>query len=322
MSAALATDDSAALREIPLDKIEPNERNPRLIVPQDELDRLAESIDQEGILVPIAVYPKDDHFVLIDGERRFRCAQTLGLPAVPCIISPERSEHDILLQMFNIHLIRQPWRDMPTAIALGELIADLQKDGEEVADKQLRDITGLSIDRVRQLRYVLTLPKDWQDYIHNGEIPLNFFWEMKKNIIDPLAKYRPKLFGELGQDEIANAIVEKRIDGVISDTVGLRKIRPIINFAKSEAEANNTEESFLDASLRELIKNPDVSIDDVYEDTVQILVEVSKIQRRTKSMLASFQRLMQRARTEEERDEIRRVGLDLASQLTALLSTK
>jgi len=89
----------------------PNKNNPRLEFPQDELDRLADSIDQEGILVPIVVYEKNQKFVLVDGERRFLCARELGLETIPALITSERTERDVLQQMFNIHLIREPWRD-------------------------------------------------------------------------------------------------------------------------------------------------------------------------------------------------------------------
>jgi len=79
--------------------------------------------------------------------------------------------------MFNIHLVREPWKDIPTARALGKLADDLREtQGSEPSDQALRDITGLSIERVRRFRYVLTLPVEWQEYINDDTIPLNFFW--------------------------------------------------------------------------------------------------------------------------------------------------
>lgn len=109
------------LQVLSVNDVVPNERNPRLDFPKNELNQLAESIDKEGILVPIVVYPKDGRYILVDGERRFRCALELGLETVPALVTEEKSEHDTLLQMFNIHLIREPWRDIPTARALHRL---------------------------------------------------------------------------------------------------------------------------------------------------------------------------------------------------------
>lgn len=88
-----------------ISEIDPNPSNPRLLFPKEELERLAESIDLEGILVPITVFQKNNRFVLVDGERRFRCARELGLEKVPALIVEEKSEHDVLVQMFNIHLV-------------------------------------------------------------------------------------------------------------------------------------------------------------------------------------------------------------------------
>ncbi len=315
--------EKAVLRDLPIDLIRPNAGNPRLVFPQNEIDRLAESIDQEGILVPIAVYEEDDHYVLVDGERRFRCAQLLGLTTVPALITPPRPERDVLVQMFNIHLIREPWQDMPTARALGRLIEQIENDapGVEVENTSLRDLTGLSIERVRQLRYVLDLPKEWQGYISDRTIPLNFFWELKRNVIDVLAKQRPALHAELGGDmKIAEAFVTKRLDGVITDTVGLRKVRPIVAFAASDAGEDG--QSVLDQNLRDLITNEDLTIDEVYEDTVQIMVEADKLERRTRSMLASFERLLGKARTDDERAFIRDIGNEFTRELGRVLKGK
>ena len=258
-----------SLVELPIEKIKPNENNPRLIFPQEQLDKLADSIDQEGILVPITVFQKDGSYILVDGERRFRCAKDLGLSTVPALIVPEKSDRDVLVQMFNIHLVREPWKDIPTARALGRLAADLEAStGQAPSDQDLRDLTGLSIERVKRMRYVLTLPREWQDYIYDDTIPLNFFWELKRNVIDPLAAKKPDLVASLGgEDSIAEAFVAKRLDGVITDTVALRKVRPIINYAAEDADSQGSQTSVLDATLRDLVTNPEKSIDEAYPKT-------------------------------------------------------
>jgi ParB family transcriptional regulator, chromosome partitioning protein len=310
-----------ALVELEIGQIEPNANNPRLIFPQEQLDRLADSIDQEGILVPITVFQRDDHYVLVDGERRFRCATILGLRTVPALIVPEKADLDVLVQMFNIHLVREPWKDIPTARAVGKLADDLRKTkGKEPSDQEIRDITGLSLERVKRFRYVLTLPAQWQDYINDDTIPLNFFWELKRNVIDPLAVQKPQLVSELGgEDAVASAFVEKRLDGVITDTVGLRKVRPIINYATQDAEDGG--ESVLDETIRELVNNPERSIDDAYEDTVQIMVEADKLESRTKAMIVSFERLLAKARTTEDTVYIKRIGENFIQRLAPLVQS-
>jgi ParB family chromosome partitioning protein len=314
------TNVTSKLDDLNIADIVPNAQNPRLDFPQDELDRLADSIDLEGVLVPIVVFPKDGKYVLVDGERRFRCARDLGHTKIPALITTERSEQDVLLQMFNIHLIREPWRDIPTAKALQRLAKEIsESQGHEPNDQELRDLTGLSIERVRQLRYVVTLPDEWQDYIRDETIPLNFFWELKKNVIDSLRANRPAILEDYGEAKISAAFVQKRLDQVITDTVSLRKVSPIIKFAAQDA-ADNDGTSTIDVSIRNLIEQPDATIDDAYEDTVQMMVEVNKLGRRTSSMIAVFSRLLTKTNGTPDNDEVKKLGRDFIAQLTALLN--
>lgn len=322
MSATLPNAPVGQLQSLPMDQIDANPGNPRLIFPQEELDKLSESISREGVLVPIVVFPAENNrFTLVDGERRFRSARDLGLPSIPALITGERTEQELLVQMFNIHLIREPWRDLPTARALGRLMGEIPKDtGVEATEKQLRELTGLSVERIKQLRFALDLPVAWQDHIAAGTVPLNWFWELEKNIIRPITAERPALVTELGAQNIAEAFLRKRLDGIPgTDTVSLRKVRPIIGFAKADADATGEEESRLDEILRSLVTDATFTIEEAYEDTVQITVETDKLARRAETMVANFQRLLRKAGAQEERDYIKQVGRDLITNLSELL---
>ena len=323
MSATPSSAPVGLLRSLSMDRIDPNPGNPRLIFPQEELDKLIESISHEGVLVPIVVFPKDGRFTLVDGERRFRSARELGLTEIPALITGERTEQELLVQMFNIHLIREPWRDLPTARALGRLMEEISKSaGAEASDKELRELTGLSVERIKQLKFALALPGPWQEHIAAGTIPLNWFWELDKNIIRPLTAERPALVKELGKQNIAEAFLRKRLDGVTgTDTVSLRKVRPIIGFAKADADATGEEDSRLDQILRSLVTDADFTIEEAYEDTVQITVETDKLSRRAETMVANFQRLLGKASSPEERDYIKKVGRNLITDLSTLLDS-
>lgn len=307
-----------------MDRIDPNPGNPRLIFPREELDKLIESISHEGVLVPIVVFPtKEGRFTLVDGERRFRSAMELGLTEIPALITGERTEQELLVQMFNIHLIREPWRDLPTARALGRLMEEILKGtGAEASDKQLHELTGLSVERIKQLKFALQLPAPWQEHIAAGTIPLNWFWELEKNIIRPMTAERPGLVKELGERNIAEAFVSKRLEGVTgTDTVSLRKVRPIIGFAKADADATGEEESRLDQILRSLVTDATFTIEEAYEDTVQITVETDKLERRAETMVANFQRLLGKASTPEETEYIKQIGRNLITSLSNLLDS-
>lgn len=310
-------------KNIPIAKIRPNDENPRLDFPQNELDQLSQSIATKGLLVPVVVFEdpkKDDHFILTDGERRFRCARDLGIKVLPAVVTAAKSSEDNLVEMFNIHLVREPWRDMPTAWALEKLIESRQRRNLESGDTELASVTGLSSERIKRLRHALELPKQYQDYIHDERVPLNFFWELRVNVIEPLAKYRSKLLDELGRDNVTTAFVNKRLSSVITDTVALRKVRPIIAAAAKDAGAGEGP-SLLDDTLRSLVADPDYTIEDAFEESVELMIEIGRLARKCENMVKGFERLLARA-SGEERKKVRDIGDRLIKNLSGVLKRR
>lgn len=286
--------------EIPIEQIDPNPDNPRLEFPESELDRLRQSIDVEGVLVPIVLAPEDNgRYTLIDGERRFRCARDLGLEIIPAILAGKKNRTESLIQMFNIHQVREPWQDMPLAYAIKRL-----REEVDVSDpKQLSDLTGLSMERTKRLLHALELPVEYQQYIRKGEIPLNFFWELKRSVIEPLAKNRKGIYDRYGEQGLTQAFVNKRLKGSVTDTISLRNVGTIINW--SAKDAADSGKSVLDDTLKNLIEDQSLTVAQAYEDTIQIMVEADKLERTSSNMLTSFRRLLGQSRNEDERTRIR-----------------
>ena len=85
-----------------------------------------------GILVPLIVYRSADNerYVLMDGERRWRCSIDLGLTAVPANIIETPSRLDNLLRMFNIHNVREDWPLISVALSLQTVIEESNEDRE------------------------------------------------------------------------------------------------------------------------------------------------------------------------------------------------
>ena len=78
---------------LPVEDIVPNPSQPRKEFDFYELSGLAESIKANGILQPLTVRRKEEHYELIAGERRLRASKMAGLSSVPCIIE-EKSDAD------------------------------------------------------------------------------------------------------------------------------------------------------------------------------------------------------------------------------------
>ena len=142
------------LQEINPDQISPNPVNPRMVFRADELKTLQESIHEVGIRVPLAVYresPGEQIFVLLDGERRWRCAKKLNLKEVPAIVQPKPTRLGNILMMFNIHNVRVNWDMMPMALKLRDIKDLLSEEGQPTNPKNLTAMTGLSWTTVRRL---------------------------------------------------------------------------------------------------------------------------------------------------------------------------
>ncbi|MCP4718123.1 MAG: ParB/RepB/Spo0J family partition protein, partial [Desulfobacteraceae bacterium] len=70
----------------PIGEISPNRYQPRMVFSQEDLDRLRDSIAEQGVLQPLLVRNMDGGYELIAGERRLRAAESAGLSSVPVVV--------------------------------------------------------------------------------------------------------------------------------------------------------------------------------------------------------------------------------------------
>src|SRR5712692_498059 len=154
------------LRTIPVDSIDKNPENPRTVFRPGELEELLESIRRYGVQVPIAVYKEKGRYVLIDGERRWRCCVKLNKKEIPALVQEKPDALTNLLLMFNIHALREQWDYLTIALKLPRVIKLLSSDlGREPNERELSDKTGLSRGAIRRCRYLIELPEEYQDEI-------------------------------------------------------------------------------------------------------------------------------------------------------------
>ena len=77
----------AAVRNIPVDRVDPNPNQPRLAFDQTSMDELTGSVREHGVLQPILVRPHSaGRYQLVAGERRWRAATAAGLGTIPALI--------------------------------------------------------------------------------------------------------------------------------------------------------------------------------------------------------------------------------------------
>ncbi len=151
---------------IPIENIEANPYQPRKEFDDAELNDLAESIRQKGIIQAITVRRKDDgNFELISGERRLRASKLAGIDKIPAFVLDISSKEDLL----EIALIENIQRANLNAIEVAEgykrLIDECSLKQDEVAMK-----VGKSRSAVANTLRLLTLPEEIKSSVQKGEI--------------------------------------------------------------------------------------------------------------------------------------------------------
>lgn len=225
--------ENKTLQNIRVDEISPNPHNPRLIFEPRELDELKNSISKVGILVPLTVYKNEKsfpktQFVILDGERRWRCAKELGLETIPAnIIDEPKDITQNILFMFNIHHFRKEWALFPTALKLEVIIEKLGTDQESI----LSEFTGVSRSTIRRCKSLLWYPKKYRDVLmeKSGRISTDFFIELF-----PIAQrisHEDNYIFPNGIEKFVDSCIEKFSEQIhISDVKEFREIRKAMGF--------------------------------------------------------------------------------------------
>ena len=118
---------------VKLTKIEPNREQPRKVFDEESLKELAASIKQYGLIQPILVQDKKDHYQIIAGERRWRAAKLAGLKEVPVIIR-EYSEREIAEIALIENVQREDLNPIEEALGYKRLIEEFDLKQDEVAE--------------------------------------------------------------------------------------------------------------------------------------------------------------------------------------------
>lgn len=132
---------------LPQDSILPNPDQPRKRFDYDELEGLAQSIRQNGILQPVTVRRRTDgknvKFELVAGERRLRAARLVGLTKIPAIETDADEKSSAVLSLIE-NLQRQDLNFFEEAEAVQRLVEKYSMSREEAADKLGRAQSTLS----------------------------------------------------------------------------------------------------------------------------------------------------------------------------------
>ncbi len=159
--------ERVVVKPIPLVQISPNPDQPRKTFNETELQDLAKSIKEQGVLVPIilrAVKDKPYLYEIVAGERRYRAAQIAGLIEIPALVKTLTDQNAM-----EIALIENVQRENLNPIEE----ADGYKNLMEKCQYSLTDVSkliGKSESYIRNLMRINSLPESVKELIKDGQI--------------------------------------------------------------------------------------------------------------------------------------------------------
>jgi ParB family chromosome partitioning protein len=157
--------DIRSLRHVPVEFLHASPNNPRRHFADADLEELAKSIRDKGLLQPLIVRPRGDgDFEIVAGERRWRAAQKAGVHEVPVLIR-ELSDGEALEIALIENIQRSDLNPLEEARAYGMLLNQFS-----YTQQQLAESIGKSRSHIANTLRLLTLPDSVRQMIEDGKL--------------------------------------------------------------------------------------------------------------------------------------------------------
>lgn len=153
--------------EITLSSIEVNPFQPRLDFREEEICELAESIDKQGLIQPIAVREVGDKYQIISGERRFRAFTLLGRETIPVVVLTGIDDTHMLELALVENIQRENLNEIETALSYQRLLFECG-----LSHQQLSEQVGKSRSSITNSLRLLKLPESIQGMVRSGDLTM------------------------------------------------------------------------------------------------------------------------------------------------------
>jgi ParB family transcriptional regulator, chromosome partitioning protein len=155
---------ATGLRMMPIEHLVANPNNPRRNFAVEDIESLSRSLRDKGVLQPIVVRPKDGHYEIVAGERRWRAAQLAGIHQVPVLIR-ELDDRETL----EIAIIENVQRADLNALEEARAYKMLM-DQYDYTQQQLADSIGKSRSHIANTMRLMQLPESVLSHIESGTL--------------------------------------------------------------------------------------------------------------------------------------------------------
>ena len=149
---------------LPIEHLIPNQNQPRKDFSSDELNSLASSIGETGIIQPILVRKNNDFYEIVAGERRWRAAQIAKIHEVPVLIKQLTDEEVVRISIIE-NIQRVDLNPVEEANSFNQLIKDFGYTQEKVAVS-----LGKSRSHIANSLRLLSLPESIIKFLKEGKI--------------------------------------------------------------------------------------------------------------------------------------------------------
>ncbi|MDR4497368.1 MAG: ParB/RepB/Spo0J family partition protein [Candidatus Scalindua sp.] len=163
---AIGLETKEGIAKLKVSEIQANESQPRKHFGQDQIETLASSIQEHGVLQPIIVRSKDKGYSIIAGERRWRAAKLLGLDEIPAIIKKTDN-----LKSFELALVENIQREDLNPIEKAHAYLEL-KNEFGLTQAQIAAQVGQDRSSIANTLRLLDLPEEIQDFVSRGTISM------------------------------------------------------------------------------------------------------------------------------------------------------
>lgn len=165
----MSTHGKTTQRKIDVRRIKRNPQQPRIIFDQVELQELAASIREHGVIQPIIVEQNGREFILHDGERRWMAAKMAGMKKIPAIVGPSLNgtgPRERLERALVANIQRSEMSPVEEAMAYKRMMKEFHYGIKGVARR-----TGKSYTRVHNLLQLLRLEKKILNFMLSRRMP-------------------------------------------------------------------------------------------------------------------------------------------------------
>lgn len=150
--------------QVSLKEIFPNKNQPRKVFDQEELEGLAASIKEHGVLQPLILRKTQDGYQIIAGERRYRAAKLAGLDKVPVLVKDISDQQADAISLIE-NLQREDLNPIEEAQALKAMM-----ETHKLTQQDLADLIGKNRSSIANLLRLLNLEKEVQGYLAQGDL--------------------------------------------------------------------------------------------------------------------------------------------------------